>query len=158
MAVAVTIIIIPTDDKQIHILLSVFSYGSSLEQFLVAQCPNWKCRSTHSTNIVATSFRATKWTRQDAQKATLPLLSCSQVCTPRTLDSRTVGEATEYPALIWTRYANGSVGTWMGHGPPSTATPVEVGGGHKLYSHFCHITCWPTVALPIQTATHLLSD
>ena len=40
VTVIIIIIIIPTYDKQTLILLSVFSYGSSPEQFQAARCPN----------------------------------------------------------------------------------------------------------------------
>ena len=38
--IIIIIILLIIYDKQIHILLSVVSYGSSLEQFQAARCPN----------------------------------------------------------------------------------------------------------------------
>jgi hypothetical protein len=78
--------------------------------------------STHSTNTVATSFKTTKWSQQDAQEVAVPFTGLH---------------------VAHVRFANGWGGHWVSSGrwdttagtglggtvPSSTATPMEVGVG-----------------------------
>lgn len=77
------------------------------------------------------------------------MLSRSQVSKSHTVDLQTVGEATEIPAFIWTRHANSSAGTGLGHAP-LLFSHTSGGGGHKEHSHFCQIKSWPTVASQLK--------